>query len=60
VSKSGNPARARAIVPKRRRFMPGKRWQRMLIWLVITLGYLALMWYVVFPWADHIVNRPEL
>jgi hypothetical protein len=46
--------------PRRRRFMPGRRWQRMLIWLVIVLGYIALMWFVVFPWADRIVNRPAV
>lgn len=45
---------------KRRRFMPGKRWQRVLIWIVLALGYIALMWFVVFPWVDRIVNRPTV
>ena len=37
-----------------------KRWLRVLIWIVIALGYIALMWYYVFPWADKIVNRPTV
>ncbi len=45
---------------RRRRFLPSKRWQRVLIYIVIALGYVALMWYYVFPWADRIVNRPTV
>jgi hypothetical protein len=45
---------------RRRRFLPARRWQRVLIYLVIAIGYIALMWYVVFPWADRIVNRPTV
>jgi len=60
MSKLKTNARAKGITPKRRRFMPAKRWQRALIWLVIILGYIALMWFIVFPWADKIVNRPSV
>ena len=60
MSKVKESARAQGITPKRRRFMPAKRWQRWLIWLVVIVGYIALMWYIVFPWADKIVNRPSV
>jgi hypothetical protein len=42
--------------PKRAR----RRWLRIAIWIVIALGYIALMWFYVFPWADKIVNRPTV
>lgn len=45
---------------RRRRFLPAKRWQRVVIYVVLALGYAALMWYFVFPWADRIVNRPTV
>jgi hypothetical protein len=45
---------------RRRRFLPARRWQRVLIYVVVAIGYIALMWYVVFPWADRIVNRPTV
>jgi len=45
---------------RRRRFLPSRRWQRVLIYVVLALGYAALMWYYVFPWADRIVNRPTI
>jgi hypothetical protein len=45
---------------RRRRFLPSKRWQRVLIYVVIALGYIALLWFYVFPWADRIVNRPTV
>jgi hypothetical protein len=49
------------VVPKRRRILPAKRWQRALIWIVIALGYMALMWFLIFPWVDRtFVNRPAL
>ncbi|MGZ4120844.1 MAG: hypothetical protein ACXVQ6_09950 [Actinomycetota bacterium] len=40
--------------------MPSRRWQRVLIWTLLVIGYIALMWFVVFPWADRIVNRPTV
>lgn len=46
----------RRVTKKRAR----RRWLRVLIWVVIALGYMALMWYFVFPWADRIVNRPTV
>jgi len=50
-----------AVTPKRRRIMPAKRWQRLLIWGVVAIGYTALMWFLVFPWVDRtFVNRPAL
>ena len=45
---------------RRRRFLPARRWQRVLIYVLIAIGYIALMWFVVFPWADRIVNRPTV
>ena len=45
---------------KRRRFLPSKRWQRVTIYVILALGYIALMWFYVFPWADRIVNRPTV
>ena len=45
---------------RRRRFLPKRRWQRVLIYVAVAIGYIALMWYVVFPWADRIVNRPTV
>ena len=29
-------------------------------YVFIAIGYIALMWFVVFPWADRIVNRPTV
>jgi hypothetical protein len=54
--------KGRAVGAKRRlwRFLPSKRWQRVLIYLAIAIGYIALMWLYVFPWADRIVNRPTV
>ena len=51
---------ARARSHRRRRFLPSKRWQRIVIYLALALGYAALMWFYVFPWADRIVNRPTI
>jgi len=45
---------------RKRRFLPQRRWQRVMIYVLIAIGYIALMWYVVFPWADRIVNRPTV
>jgi hypothetical protein len=39
---------------------PRRRLVRVAITLAIVLGYAALMWLVVFPWLDHIVNRPAV
>lgn len=34
---------------------------RWLVYLVIVAGYLALMWFIVFPWVDKtFVNQPAL
>jgi hypothetical protein len=51
---------ARARSHRRRDFLPSKRWQRIVIYIAVALGYAALMWYYVFPWADRIVNRPTI
>jgi len=54
--------RKAARAPARpRRFLPTQRWARALIYLGIALGYMAIMWYWVFPWIDHtFINRPAL
>ena len=51
---------ARARSHRRRRFLPSKRWQRIVIYVALAVGYAALMWFYVFPWADRIVNRPTI
>lgn len=34
---------------------------RWLAYLVVVTGYVALMWYLVFPWVDKtFVNQPAL
>jgi len=45
---------------RRRRFLPARRWQRVVLYLLLAIGYIALMWFYVFPWADRIVNRPTV
>lgn len=45
---------------RRRRFLPARRWQRVMIYVLIAIGYIALMWFYVFPWADRIINRPTV
>jgi predicted exporter len=43
------------------RFLPAKRLPRLTIYLVVTLGYAAVLWYWVFPWLDRtFINRPAL
>lgn len=35
--------------------------RRALVWVAIAVAYLALMWFIVFPWVDRtFVNRPAL
>jgi hypothetical protein len=45
---------------RRRRFWPARRWQRVLIYVLLAIGYIALMWFYVYPWADRILNRPTV
>lgn len=56
------PASKRAPAPKTPpRFLPRARWARGLVYLAIALGYMAIMWFYVFPWVDRtFVNRPAL
>lgn len=35
------------------RTLPGPRAVRALLAAVLVLAALALLWFVVFPWADH-------
>jgi hypothetical protein len=35
------------------RHLPGNVWVRMLQTLVLVLAVVALLLFVVFPWADH-------
>jgi hypothetical protein len=43
------------------RLLPRARWARALVWLALVAGYVALMWFVVFPWVDRtFVSRPAL
>ena len=37
------------------------KWLRRVLWLGIALGYMAVLWYFVFPWVDRtFVNRPAV
>jgi len=41
--------------------LPSKRWQRVTTYVVVVLGYAAVLWLYVFPWLDRtFVNRPAL
>lgn len=41
--------------------LPEGRWARVAFWTIVAAVYVALMWYVVFPWVDRtFVNRPAL
>ena len=55
--------RGRRARPARKppRVLPRARWVRVLIYLAVVLGYMAVMWLYVFPWVDRtFVNRPAL
>ena len=53
-------AGAAAQQPRRLR-LPSNRWVRRAIYLVVALGYMAALWYYVFPWLDRtFINRPAL
>jgi quinol-cytochrome oxidoreductase complex cytochrome b subunit len=41
--------------------LPSKRWQRVVTFFVVALGYAAVLWFYVFPWLDRtFINRPAL
>lgn len=41
--------------------LPKKRWQRVTTYLVLVLGYAAVLWFYLFPWLDKtFINRPAL
>jgi hypothetical protein len=41
--------------------LPKRRWQRVTIYLVLTLGYAAVLWFYLFPYLDKtFINRPAL
>lgn len=54
---TGGTARAR----RRFRVLPRRRAGRIAVYLLLAIGYVALMWFLVFPWVDRtFVNRPAL
>lgn len=54
---AGDEARAR----RRFRVLPRKRAGRIAVYLFLAIGYIALMWFLVFPWVDRtFVNRPAI
>jgi hypothetical protein len=45
----------------RRSGLLSNRWVRRTIYLVVVIGYMAALWYYVFPWLDRtFINRPAL
>jgi len=43
------------------RLFPAKRLPRIATYLVLILGYAAILWFYLFPWLDRtFVNRPAL
>jgi len=41
--------------------LPAKRGQRIATYVVVILGYMAILWFYVFPWLDRtFINRPAL
>jgi hypothetical protein len=55
------PAPAGSRRARRFRVLPRKRGARVLVYLALTLGYVALMWFLIFPWVDRtFVNRPAI
>lgn len=43
------------------RLLPAKRAPRIVTYLVVILGYAAILWFWVFPWLDRtFINRPAL
>jgi hypothetical protein len=41
--------------------LPSKRWQRVVTFVVVALGYAAVLWFYLFPWLDKtFINRPAL
>jgi quinol-cytochrome oxidoreductase complex cytochrome b subunit len=41
--------------------LPAKRGARIATYAVVILGYMAILWFYVFPWLDRtFVNRPAL
>jgi hypothetical protein len=41
--------------------LPSKRWQRVTTYVVVILGYAAVLWFYVFPYLDKtFINRPAL
>jgi cell division septal protein FtsQ len=54
-------AQARRPTAQGRRRRSGNRWARVGLWAAVVLGYIAIMWFVIFPWIDHtFINRPAL
>lgn len=65
ASRDGNGRPAAGPVQSRsaRRFhlLPRKRATRLVVYVTLAIGYVALMWFVVFPWVDRtFVNQPSL
>jgi hypothetical protein len=41
--------------------LPAKRAPRIVTYVVIILGYAAILWFYLFPWLDKtFINRPAL
>ena len=58
----GSQARRPPAPPARKRKRgPSNRWARLGMWVAIVLGYIAAMWFWIFPWIDRtFINRPAL
>ena len=41
--------------------LPAKRAHRIGVYVVVLLGYAAILWFYLFPWLDKtFINRPAL
>ena len=41
------------------KILPSKRAPRVAVYLVVVLGYAAVLWFYLFPWLDRtFINRP--